>query len=433
MKSTMTAIGALMISAGISAAAQAQPGYGAQPAPQQPAATPSPAEATAPATPAADNPNAIKTHSPKVSREAGKAIQALQTAANANDAAAFAAALPAAQAAAKTADDRYVIAILQLKAAASANDQAGIANALEAMLASGSVLEEEKYGLYINLAKTYAVLKQDARATQAYQQALQLNPNSVDATAGLAEAKVAQGQAAEGLALLQKGIAAQSAGGARAPESWYKRAVAVAYKAKLPQAVEISRDWVRAYPTKTNWSDALAIYQNVAQLDETRNLDLLRLKRATGTLTAGDYFTFGDIAVRKGFAGEAKAVLEEGFAANLVKRNDPSFSQLYALAAQKTTGDRESLPAAPAAGANARQVLNIGDAYYGYGDYAKAAEFYRAALSRPGADADLINLHLGMALARQGDKAGAKTALAAVAGEEAPVAKYWLLFVDTSA
>ena len=433
MKS-MTATGLALAGAALAAtAAQAQPGYGAQPAPQQPATGATETAQSAQAAPAAESPNAIKTHMPKVSREAGKPIQALQSAVNANDAAAIAAALPAAQAAAKTADDRYVIAILQLKAAAASKDNAAIAAAIESMLASGAVLEEEKYGLYINLAKTYAGMKQDARAVQAYQQAIQLNPNSVDATAGLAEAKVAQGQAAEGLALLQKGIAVQAASGGRAPESWYKRAVAVAYKAKLPQAAEISREWVKAYPTQANWSDALAIYQNIGQLDESRSLDLLRLKRVTGTLSAGDYFTYGDVAVRKGFAGEAKAVLEEGFAANLVKRSDPSFSQLYALAAQKSQGDRESLAAAPAAGANARQTLNVGDAYYGYGDYAKAAEFYRAALTRPGADTNLINLHLGMALARQGDKAGATAALQSVGGDDAPVAKYWLLYVDTKA
>jgi len=377
--------------------------------------------------------NALKTHSPKVSREAGKAIQELQKAVNENNTAAIPTALAAAQAAAKTADDRYVIGILQLKAAATAKDNAGIAAALEAMLASGSVAEDEKYSVYINLAQAYAGIKANDRATQAYQQALQLNPSSVEATAGMAEAMVAQGQAAQALTLLQKGIALQSAGGARPSETWYKRALQVAYKGKLPQAVQISRDWVQAYPTSSNWRDALAIYQNIVQLDETRTLDLLRLKRVTGALTASDYFNYGDIAVRKGLSGEAKAILDEGFAGNVVKRSDPSFGQLYTVASQKTKGDRESLPAAPVASANARQTVIIGDAYYGYGDYAKAVEFYRAALAKSDADKDLINLHLGMALARQGDKAGATAALNAVSGANSELAKYWLLHLSTKA
>lgn len=433
---TMTAIGAVLVNAAMTvSAAQAQSGYGAQSAPQQSAATgqAQPGQA-ATAQAQAVSPTAIKTHNPKISREASKPLQALQSAVNANDAAAIAAALPAAQAAAKSAEDRYAIGILQLKAAAAASNHSAIAAAIETMLASGAVLEDEKFGLYFNLGQSYSTLKQNDRAAQAFQQAVQINPNSVEATAGLAEAQVAQGKVAEGLALLQKGIAVQATASGRAPEAWYKRAVSVAFEAKLPQAVDISRDWVKAYPTSSNWSNALAIFQNVGQLDESRTLDLLRLKRTTGSMSAGDYFNYGDIAVRKGFAGEAKAVLEEGFSANQqVKRSDPSFSQLYALATQKAKGDKESLPVAPVAGATARQTLNIGDAYYGYGDYAKAVEFYRAALTRPGAEPDVINLHLGMALARQGDKAGATTALKAVGGQEAAVAKYWLLFVETKA
>lgn len=426
MKSTMTAIGAALVSAALAAApAYAQQNYGAQAAPQQSAADQ--------AQPPAQNPNAIKTHTPKVSREAGKPIQELQKAVDEKNTAAIPAAAAAAQAAAKTADDRYVIAILQLKAAASAGDKAGIASSIEAMLASGSVTQDEKFPLYLNLAQTYDALKVNDRALQAYQQALQINPNSVEATAGLAEMRAAMGQPAEAVAMLEKGIQLQSAGGARASETWYKRAVSVAYKAKLPAAMELSRKWIAAYPTSDAWQNALAIYQNLAQLDDSRTLDLLRLKRATGVLTAADYFNYGDLAVRRGYSGEAKAVLDEGFAANKANKSDPSFSKLYALASQRAKGDRESLPAAPPAGANARQTSNLGDAYFGYGDYAKAVEFYRAALGREGADASLINLHIGMALARQGDKAGATAALNAAGGPQAELAKFWLLYASTKA
>ena len=89
--------------------------------------------------------------------------------------------------------------------------------------------------------------------------------------------------------------------------------------------------------------------------------------------------------------------------------------------------------AAPSATASARQTLNVGDAWFGYGDYAKAVEFYRAALGKPDADKDLINLHLGMALARQGDQAGATAALNAAGGAQAQLAQYWLLYTNTKA
>jgi tetratricopeptide (TPR) repeat protein len=329
MKSTITAAAVLMAGAALAASpASAQSTYGAQAAPQQSAA---PAQ-QAPA----ENPNAIKTHTPKISRESSKAIQQLQKDINDKNTAAIAADIVAANAAAKNGDDRYIIGILQLKAAAQAKDNAGIAAGIEAILASGSTTQDEKFPLYLNLAQTYSSMNQDARAAQAYNQALQLNPASVDATAGLAEAKVSAGQAAEGLALLEKGIALQSAGGGHAPEKWYTRALQIAYKAKLPQAMEISREWIAAYPTSEAWTNALAVYQNLQQLDDAQTLDLLRLKRATGSLAPADYFTYGDVAVRQGYSGEAAAVLDEGFAANKIKRSDPSFSQLYSLASGKS-------------------------------------------------------------------------------------------------
>ena len=68
------------------------------------------------------------------------------------------------------------------------------------------------------------------------------------------------------------------------------------------------------------------------------------------------------------------------------------------------------------------------EAYYGYGDYAKAADLFRAALGKQGVDKDLANLRLGMALARAGDKAGATAALNAAGGAQAEIAKLWLTY-----
>jgi tetratricopeptide (TPR) repeat protein len=413
MKSTMTAVAALAIGAAFAASpAAAQQGYGPQGAPQTTAQTNQQAEADAP--------------KPKISREAQKPLLALEAAVKANNGADVKAKAAEANAAAKSADDRYMVGALEYRYAAAAKDDSLRAQAVEQMLASG-FKGLPAANLYVDLGATYTRLKQAQRAADAYQHALQLRPNDVEATAGLAESKADLGQAAEAITLLEKGIALQSAGGAKAPEAWYKRALQIAWKANLPQAVQISREWVAAYPSADSWQNALIIYQNVSSLDDSRALDLMRLKRSAKVLTAGDYFNYGDIAVRKGFPGEAKAILDQGFAANTIKKSDPSFSQLYTLASQRSKGDRESLAAAPAAGATARQLMGVGDAYYGYGDFAKAVEFYRAALAKSDAEADVGNLHLGMALAAQGDKAGASAALAKVGGTYADLAKYWLL------
>ena len=129
-------------------------------------------------------------------------------------------------------------------------------------------------------------------------------------------------------------------------------------------------------------------------------------------------------------------MLDEGFASNSIKKTAPAFSGLYPAVSGKVAADKASLPGAEKsalAAAAARPAMVTGDAYLGYGEYAKAAALYRAALTKSGADKDLINLRLGIALARSGDKAGATAAFNAVSGSRAAVAKLWLAWLGTQA
>jgi predicted Zn-dependent protease len=104
------------------------------------------------------------------------------------------------------------------------------------------------------------------------------------------------------------------------------------------------------------------------------------------------------------------------------------------VAKAKSAGEAATLDSAAqkaVSGGTAKAALATGDLLYGYGEYAKAAEVYQAALNKSGADKEIINLHLGMALARAGDKAGATAALQAVTGARTEIAKYWLTYVST--
>src|SRR5690349_9134505 len=87
---------------------------------------PAAAQPTQPAAP--QQSGGIITHKPKLSNEAAaKAIVDLQTAIQKNDTASIPAKVAAAKAAAKTADERYAIALLEVKAAGAAKDEAAVA------------------------------------------------------------------------------------------------------------------------------------------------------------------------------------------------------------------------------------------------------------------------------------------------------------------
>ena len=428
MKLTPNALALVLASSSIAIAAPAMAQMGQY-------GSSAPAQKVAPPAAAAEAPAAE--YKPNISSSARKEIIELQTAVNAKDTANIPAKLAAAQAKAKTKDDRYVIAQMQLKAAVDAQDNAAIITGIDAVLAADVLPPANTIPLYVNLGKLHYNAKAYDKAGAAFERALQVDPSNVEATVLLAEARNGQGRTAEAVTLIQKAIASRTAAGQKPEENWYKRAVKLSFDGKLPTAPAIAREWVAAYPNQKNWRDAIRIYQSVSGLDDASLLDSMRLAQATGALAGeNDYFRFANTLVTKGFPGEAKAVLDQGFASQSIDKSKPTFSQLYALANTRSQGDRASLAASAAAAkaaGDAKKAMVTAEAYYGYGDYAQAADLFRAALGKSGVDKDLANLRLGMSLARSGDKAGATAALKAAGGAQAEIASFWLTYLALQA
>jgi tetratricopeptide (TPR) repeat protein len=153
--------------------------------------------------------------------------------------------------------------------------------------------------------------------------------------------------------------------------------------------------------------------------------------QATGALsTAGDYRLFITSSSEQLNYNEAQAVLDAGIAAKVINPAGSEFKDIIVPLKAKQKATAADLAVATKSAANGMALLRIGDRYYGMGNYAKAIELYRMAMGKPGVDPAIANLHLGMALARSGDKAGATTALNAVTGPRADVAKYWLIYIN---
>lgn len=426
MKLTSTTLALLLATGGFAIASPAHAQYN----------TPTPAPSIPTPQNTAQAP-ASEGYKPTISNAARKEIVALQAAVTAKNTAAIPALVAAAQAKAKTKDDRYVISQLQFRAAVDANDNPAIMTAIEGVLASGVLPAKDAMQFHLNLGKLRYNAKEYDKAGAALEEALKLDPANIEATITLAENRNSQGRTAEGVALIQKAIATRIAAGQKPEENWYKRAVKLSYDAKLATSAAIAREWVAAYPSPKNWRDTIRIYQTTSGLADASLLDSMRLARVTGGLTGdNDYFRYSNSLVSQGLPGEAKAVLEQGFAANAISRTNPSLAPLYTLATSRSQGDRASLAAtatAARAAADARKAMVTGEAYYGYGDYTQAADMFRVALTKSGVDKDLANLRLGMALAAAGDKAGATAALNAAGGAQADIAKLWLTYLAQKA
>lgn len=385
--------------------------------------------------------------SPQLGKAFRNPAAELQKAIQAKDYATAASLLPSAEAAAQSADEKFVLGQFKLQIATGTNDVAGQQAAVDQMIASGAGPADMKgqllfyQGQFAYKANNFPVAIQALSAAQqaGYAPKDANGQPTQDLNLLLAESYFKANQTQQGLATVDRAIQAEKAAGRKPPQDWYGRAASMAYKAKLmPEVAKWTRLQVVDYPTAENWRSALVIYGDANRFDDQTQLDLMRLQRFAGALSGErDYYEYALLADKVGLPGEAKAIVDEGKAKGAYNASSKAINEIGTLAGTKVAADRASLAAAEksaAAAANGRSALGTGDAYFGYGDYAKAVAMYRLALQKGGIDANTANLRLGMALAKAGQAAEAKQAFAAVSGgSRAEIAQFWTLWVDQGA
>ena len=368
-----------------------------------------------------------------------KVAPPVQDALGKKDYAAAKAALPAAQAAATTDDDKYAAATFALQIAQGTNDTVGIGTAADAMIASGKAPPELQIQLYqVQGQNAFNAGKLDV-ADRAFTQVNTMKPNDPDVLISLAAVKSRENQGPAALQYVDQAIQAKKATGQPVDEDWYRRALSMAYDGKQPAGViKYGQLLADAYPRADIWRIALQTYRDTNQLDPQADLDTLRLMRATNSLAGErDYYEYANTALNKGFPGEAKAVIDQGMSSNMIDNKalatSKALAEIKSVAGSKIAADKADLPVSEKkarAAADGKQALLIGDAYLGYGQYAQAVDLYKIALQKGGTDANVVNLHMGEALAQSGQKPAAAQAFGAVTGPNQTLAQYWTIYAN---
>lgn len=370
----------------------------------------------------------------KLSKPVREALVAAQNAVKAGDLATADAKTAEAKAAATTEDERYYTGSILYDIANKQNDHAKQLSAIEMMLDSGKVPPASVANYYLAAGKLAYQAKDMAKAEQRLGQSISAGTTDPDAYALLTETKNQLGKPAEAIQALEQAIAKQKAAGQAVPNEWYGRGISIAYQAKLsPQLEQLTQEWLAAYPTPSNWRDSLITYRDVNKVDAEYELDLMRLMRAAGALKGErDYMDYVQATYLK-FPTEANGVIDEGVASGNVKLTGTA-SELKTLVKGKLAGDKTSTQTAAndvkAGKGTGRLALGTGDALYGAGDFAQAAEIYKIALTKSDVDKNVVNSRLGAALARAGQKDAAKQAFSAVTGQRQGLARYWMVWLD---
>lgn len=344
--------------------------------------------------------------------------------------------IEATEAVAKNADEKYIAGTLRLNLGQATKNAKLQQDGIVAMIASGSAAPADAAKLNMAAGQLAYQAGNYPDAKKYLAEAVRLGQPGADGHLLLAEANFKAGTTMEGLSALDAAIKAEQAAGRKAPAEWYGRGAAMAYKAKLnAETAKWTREQVRAYPTSENWRSALVIYRDGSTLDNQAMLDIFRLMHDTKALAGErDFFEYASLAVTGALPGEAKKVIEEGFASGAVNKSSRAVSERLTDANNKIPSDRASVVAdekRAASAADGRLAANTASAFLAYGDYAKAIDLYRLAQKKGGIDADVVNTRLGIALARSGQKDAAKAAFHAVGGTtRKDIAQFWLLWLD---
>jgi tetratricopeptide (TPR) repeat protein len=428
-----------VIAAGAPASAQQKQTQPARPAQGQ--AAPAQAPAAAPGT-AAAQPQRQYTLS-REERAALAPLLALNTAALNAPAgtanwAGVAAGIPAVQAVARSTDAIYLLARVQLAVALNTNNGPMQDQALDTLIASTATPASELPPLLNVRAERSFAANDFAGAERAFQRLLQLNPEDARIINNLAIVRQRLGNTNGALEIILQNIQTQEANGGRATEDLYRRARDLVYtSADKTRAVELAQRLAQNYPTVANWRDAIRIYQEVRNPDASTMLDSMRFARAAGSLNGeGDYLSFAQVLDQAGLPGEAKAVLDEGIQRGAFSATRQGVPALVTRTNGRIAQDRAGLAGQitqARSGATANLARSVADALYGYGRYAEAADLYRAALTKTGADRNLLNLRLGAALAMAGQRAEAEAALRSVNGPSTDLARLWLAWLGRRA
>lgn len=334
-------------------------------------------------------------------------------------------------------DDKFYLGVFRLQVGGGLADRAIQTVALKDILASGSPkLKPEDVARYKRALGVWAYDDKDyAGSVTLLTEAEAAGARDGDLYIRLSDAYSRLKKNVESIAAADKAIATATAKGERAPDNWYIVTRQRAYQAgMLPETAEWSRRLVRAYPTADNLHDMPAFYINVARPGDRERFDLFRLMREMKAMkSSAEYVELADLALKLRFPGEAMAVLEEGYAASLINPGSQQAKDLKSTAAGQLAADRASLAASEKLAQNrptGSVAQNVGDAFLGYGDNAKAITLYMLAKSKGGVDVDELNTHLGIAYLRSGQKAEAVQAFSAVGGARTEIGKFWKTWAE---
>ncbi len=341
----------------------------------------------------------------------------------------------------KTAAESLLVDRMKAAAAQRAGDSAVAMQALESLY--GRVSGAEQGQVAEQLASAYATARDNARAAQWVQKAQSAGNNS----ASLRQLQAyLQGNSGDYGAIAKEAAAAVAAAeqAGRRPEEGDLLRLADAQSRSgnaAGQAATLEK-LLFTHPKKDYWSIYLARLARKPGFASRLNLDLMRLRLATGSLDkTDDFMEMSQLALQAGLPAEGKAIVDKGFASGALGTGAEAerHKRLRELANKQEAEAKASIDQRAAAAATAKdgnELVQIGYAYTTMGMADKGIPLIEQGIAKGGLKRpDDAKLRLGMALLQSGakNKARAVQQLRSVTGADgtADLGRLWALVANT--
>lgn len=338
-------------------------------------------------------------------------------------------------------NDKYAAGLIGLDMGLTMLDQQIQRQGIQLQLDSGFV-EPARIPLYNYYVGKFAYnVKEYMPARAALEKAINGGYHDGEAGRFLAETYFAQNDAAGGLASLRNSLDLAAKAGKPVSIPALQRGLKVSSDAIIgDQAVWFGSALLKAQPNTPNWQSAFTAIRRAGKFEKSANLDLARLVDRIGAYENGaDYMELIQIGTDLALPKEVLAVTAKGIAAGKLNASDIAVADPKRLAETRIKADTDTgllrsyerdaaLPTAKLA-----TITGAADSFLSYQDPAKAEQFYKLALTKPGVDTATITTRLGIAQYDQGKYAEAAATFRQVTGTRGMIAALWAVQADLKA
>jgi len=344
---------------------------------------------------------------------------------------------------AKTQTDLYWISEFRGYAYHELKQPADAARELENALNNACMPEAKKPERYRSLVGLYSSLKNYPKAIDFGNRALKLSRDP-ETQVAVAQAYYQSGNNKEAARVMNELLSQFDAKGQVPKENQLLLVQAACSKAGDNACVaKVFEKLVSNYPKPDYWSQLLTSLRKL-DTDDIQKLNVMRLSTQVNVMKDPEEFKeMAQLALENKLAGEAQAVLEQGFNRKVFvdERMINVNTRLLAAAKKEADADKTTLAQRETearAAATGDAAVKVGAQYLGYGDAAKAADLLQKGIAKGGIAKgdpkekqriDEASILLGIAHLRNNNKAEAAKAFRSVKQDPTMVriAKLWLL------